>query len=166
MHCIIPAAATRHGTIVRLFVLGHPDGHVATVLPVQPRDVLLEVNAAFGRRDAPAMVQRFAPDAIVTDHRPGGLGSWRGHDELLAYYDGICGAARQLREDLEIVSEDGGVLIAECTFHAQLSEDGGPDEFVLPYALRVVVRDELIRELGIHEDVAAATQAAPMPETS
>src|SRR6478609_2352210 len=101
MHCIIPAAATRHGTIVRLFVLGHPDGHVATVLPVQPRDVLLEVNAAFGRRDAPAMVQRFAPDAIVTDHRPGGLGSWRGHDELLAYYDGICGAARQLSEDLE-----------------------------------------------------------------
>ena len=132
---------------------------------MQPRDVLLEVNAAFGRRDAPAMVDRFAPDAIVTDHR-GGLGSWRGRDELLAYYDGICGAARQLREDLEIVSEDGGVLIAECTVHAQLSEDGGPDEFVLPYALRVVVGDELIRELGIHEDVAAATQAAPMPETS
>jgi hypothetical protein len=28
MHCIIPAAAMRHGTIVRLFVLEHPDGHV------------------------------------------------------------------------------------------------------------------------------------------
>jgi hypothetical protein len=28
------------------------------------------------------------------------------------------------------------------------------------------VRDDLIQELGVHQDVAAATQAAPMPETS
>jgi hypothetical protein len=112
------------------------------------------------------MVERFAPDAAVTDHRPGGLGSWRGRDELLAYYAGICDSARALREDIEIVSDNGGVLIADCTFHAQLTEDGGPDEFVLPYALTVVVRDELIQELGLHQDVAAATQAAPMPETS
>ena len=133
---------------------------------MEPRDVLLEVNAAFGRRDARAMVEHFAPDAIATDHRPGGLGSWRGRDELFAYYDGICGAARRLREDLEIVSDRDGVLIADCTFRAQLTDDGGPDEFVLPYALTVVVRDELIQELGVHQDVAAATQAAPMPETS
>ena len=136
------------------------------MLTVQPRDVLLEVNAAFGRRDAPAMVERFAPDAIATDHRPGGLGSWRGRDELLAYYAGICDSARQLREDIEIVSDRGGVLVADCVFHAQLTEDGGPDEFVLPYALTAVVRDGLIQELGVHQDVAAATQAAPMPETS
>ena len=49
---------------------------------------------------------------------------------------------------------------------AQLSQDGGPEEFSLTYTLLAVVRDDLIQELGVHQDVAAATQAAPMPETS
>jgi len=136
------------------------------VLRVQPREVLLEVNAAFGRRDARGMVERFAPDAAVTDHRPGGLGSWRGRDELLAYYAGICDTALAIREDLEIVSERGAVVIADGVFNAQLSEDGGPEEFTLTYTLLAVVRDDLIQELGVHQDIAAATQAAPMPETS
>jgi ketosteroid isomerase-like protein len=133
---------------------------------VQPREVLLEVNAAFGRRDAQAMVERFAPDAVATDHRQGGLGSWRGRDELLAYYAGICDSARELREDLEIVSEQGDVVIANGVFNARLTEDGPLDEVTLSYTLHVVVRDGLIRELGVHQDVAAASQAAPMPETS
>ena len=134
---------------------------------MQPRDVLLEVNAAFGRRDAPAMVERFAPDAIATDHRQGGLGSWRGRDELLAYYAGICDSARELREDIEIVSERGDVVVADCVFHAQLTEDGGPPRSSrCPTRSLVVVRDGLIQELGVHQDVDAATQAAPMPETS
>ena len=136
------------------------------MLRVQPREVLLEVNAAFGRRDARGMVERFAPDAAVTDHRPGGLGSWRGRDELLAYYAGICDTALAIREDLEIVSERGAVVIADGVFNAQLSEDGGPEEFTLTYTLLAVVRDDLIQELGVHQDIAAATQAAPMPETS
>jgi ketosteroid isomerase-like protein len=133
---------------------------------VQPLEVLLEVNAAFGRRDAQAMVERFAPDAVVTDHRQGGLGSWRGRDELLAYYAGICDSARELREDIEIVSEQGDLVIADCVFNARLTEDGPPEEFTLPYALSVVVRDGLIQELGVHQDVAAAAQAASTPETS
>jgi hypothetical protein len=29
-----------------------------------------------------------------------------------------------------------------------------------------VIRDGLIQELGVHQDVAAAAQAAPTPETS
>jgi ketosteroid isomerase-like protein len=133
---------------------------------VQPRDVLLEVNAAFGRRDAAAMVERFAPDAVVTDHRQGGLGRWRGRDELLAYYAGICDTARELREDMEIVSEQGELVVADCVFNARLTEDGPADEFTLPYALAVVVRDGLIQQLGVHHDVAAAAQAVATPETS
>ena len=133
---------------------------------MEPRDVLLAVNAAFSRRDAPAMVERFAPDATVTDHRQGGLGSWHGHDELLAYYAGICDSAKELHEEIEIVSEHGDVLIADCVFNARLTDDGTAEEFTLPYALVVVVRDELIQELGIHQDVAAAQAAAPTPETS
>ena len=132
---------------------------------MEPREVLLEVNAAFGRRDARAMVERFAPDAIATDHRPGGLGSWRGRDELLAYYAGICDSAASCARTSRSC-RTATVVVADCVFHAQLTEDGGPDEFVLPYALSVVVRDGLIQELGVHQDVAAATQAAPMPETS
>jgi ketosteroid isomerase-like protein len=137
-----------------------------TVCCVQPRDVLLAVNAAFSRRDPQAMVERFAPDAAVTDHRQGGLGCWRGRDELLAYYAGICDSAHELREDLTIVAEHDGVLVADCMFHARLTEDGPAEEFSLPYGLVVVVRDGLIQELGVHQDAAAATQAASMPETS
>jgi ketosteroid isomerase-like protein len=137
-----------------------------TVQSMEPRDVLLAVNAAFSRRDAQAMVERFAPDAVVTDHRQGGLGSWRGRDELLAYYAGICDSARELREDIDIVSEQGDLVIADCVFNARLTEDGTAEEFTLPYALSVVVREGLIQELGVHQDVAAATQAAATPETS
>jgi ketosteroid isomerase-like protein len=133
---------------------------------VQPRDVLLAVTAAFSRRDAQAMVERFAPDAVVTDHRQGGLGSWRGHDELRAYYAGICDSARELREDLEIVSERGELVVAGCVFNARLTEEGAADEFSLTYGLTVVVRDGLIHELGVHQDAQAAAQAASMPETS
>jgi ketosteroid isomerase-like protein len=137
-----------------------------TVRRVQPRDVLLTVNAAFSRRDAPAMVEHFAPDAVVTDHREGGLGSWRGRDELLAYYAGICDIAQRIREDLEIVSETGDVIVADGVFNAQLSEEGGPEEFTLSYALMVVIRDGLIQELGVYPDVDTASQAASTPETS
>jgi ketosteroid isomerase-like protein len=133
---------------------------------MQPRDVLLAVNAAFSRRDAAGMVELFAPDAVATDHRQGGMGSWRGHEELLAYYAGICDSASEIREDIEIVSERGEVVIADCTFHARLTDEGPAEEFSLPYGLAVVVRDELIQELGVHQDAAAAAQAAPMPETS
>jgi ketosteroid isomerase-like protein len=141
------------------------DGSSGTVRVVQPRDVLLAVNAALCRRDPQAMVERFAPDAVVTDHR-GGLGSWRGRGELLAYYAGICDTALTIREDLEIVTERGDVVIADGVFNAQLSEEGGPEEFTLSYALMAVIRDGLIQELGVHQDVAAAAQAAPTPETS
>jgi ketosteroid isomerase-like protein len=143
------------------------DRSSGTVQPVEPRDVLLAVNAAFARRDAPAMIQRFAPDAVVTDHRQqGGLGRWRGRDELLAYYAGICDTAQELREDIEIVAEQGEVVVADCMFHARLTDDGSAEEFSLSYALVVVVRDDLIQELGVHQDVAAASQAALTPETS
>lgn len=133
---------------------------------MEPRAVLLAVNAAFSRRDAPAMVALFAPGAKVTDHREGGLGSWQGHDELLAYYAGICDSARELREDLEVVAEHGDVVVADCVFNARLSEDGPPEEFVLSYGLVVVVRDGLVEQIGIHRDAAAAQAAASTPETS
>lgn len=112
------------------------------------------------------MVGRFAPDAVVTDHRQGGMGSWRGREELLAYYAGICDSAKQLREDITILSEEGDVVAADCVFNAQLSDAGGPEEFVLSYGLMVVVRDDLIQELGVHQDAAAAQAAAATPETS
>jgi ketosteroid isomerase-like protein len=133
---------------------------------VQPRDVLLAVNAAFSRRDAAGMVEHFAPEAVASDHRQGGLGTWRGREELLAYYSGICDSAKELREDIEIVAEHGDVVIADCVFNARLTDTGMAEEFSLPYALVVVVRDGLVQELGVHQDVAAAQAAAAIPETS
>ena len=58
------------------------------------------------------------------------------------------------------------MIVADCLFNARLTEDGPAAEFSLPYALVVVVRDGLIQELGVHQDAAAAAQAAAMPETS
>ena len=133
---------------------------------MQPREVLLAVNAALCNRDAAAMVEHFAPDALVTDHRQGGMGSWRGRDELLAYYGGICGATVQLHEDLRIVHEQGDLVIANGLFRAQLTPDGTIDEFQLEYALTAVVRNDLIQELGVHQDLEAAHAFADAADTS
>jgi ketosteroid isomerase-like protein len=125
----------------------------------------MTVNAAFSRRDAAAMVALYAPDAVVVDHRQGGLGRWQGHEELLAYYAGICDTARELREDLEVVADGGDVLIADCLFTARLSDDGSAEEFSLGYALAVTIRDGLVQRIDLYSDATAA-QAAAMPETS
>jgi ketosteroid isomerase-like protein len=134
-------------------------------MTVEPRDVLMAVNAAFSRRDAAAMVALYAPDAVVADHREGGLGRWQGHDELLAYYAGICDTARELREELAVVGDQGDVLVADCLFTARLSDDGPAAEFSLGYGLVVTIRDGLVQQIDLYADAAAA-QAAAMPETS
>lgn len=129
------------------------------------REVLMMVNAAFSRRDAPAMIALYAPDAVVADHREGGLGRWQGREELLAYYAGICDSARELREELELVEDRGDVLIADCLFTARLSDDGPAEEFSLGYGLVATIRDGLIQRIDLYADGAAA-QAAPTPDTS
>jgi ketosteroid isomerase-like protein len=131
---------------------------------VQPLEVLKAVNAAFCRQDAAAMVALFSDDAVVADHRQGGLGRWQGREELLAYYTGICEAARELRERLDVVEDRGDVIVADCLFTARLSEDGPAEEVSLGYGLVATIADGLIRRIDLYQDGAAA-QAA-MPETS
>jgi ketosteroid isomerase-like protein len=131
---------------------------------VQPLEVLKAVNAAFCRQDAAAMVALFSDDAIVADHRQGGLGRWQGRQELLAYYTGICEAARELREQLEVVEDRGDVIAAHCIFTARLSEDGPAAEVSLNYGLVATIADGLIQRIDLYQDGAAAQ--AEMPATS
>jgi ketosteroid isomerase-like protein len=75
---------------------------------------------AFSRRDVDGMLEFFAPDAVVTDRRAVGWGEFRGHEAMRSYYLGLFDNADDLHEDLEIVSEEGDLVIASCRLEAHL----------------------------------------------
>ena len=120
-------------------------------------DIVHANSAAFSRRDVEAMLELYAPDAVVIDRRPVGWGEFRGHDALRSYYQGLFDNAAELREDLEIVSEDGGVVVASCKLSAQIADQGEPGEITFRYALRITLADGLITAMDIYDDVRRAT---------
>lgn len=119
-------------------------------------DVVRANSAAFSRRDEEGMLECFAPDAVVEDRRAVGWGAHRGHDALRAYYQGLFDNAAELREDLEIVSDEDDLVVASCRVTAHLvgQSDAPPVEFA--YALRIAFADGLIRSMEIYEDAGAA----------
>jgi ketosteroid isomerase-like protein len=119
-------------------------------------EVVLGNNAAFCRRDVEGMLAHFAPDAHVVDLRPSGFGEYRGHEAIHAYYGGIFDNVVQINEDLEIVSAEGGVVVAGCRTWAELSSDMGSGDFAVDYALLIDIRDGLITRLEVHPDADAA----------
>jgi ketosteroid isomerase-like protein len=114
-------------------------------------------SRAFSRRDVDAMLELHAPDAAAIDRRPVGWGEFRGHDALRSYYEGLFDNASELDEQLEIVSEDGDVVVAACVLTARLVDppDAAPVSF--GYALRITLADGLITTVEIFEDAPAAT---------
>jgi ketosteroid isomerase-like protein len=129
-------------------------------VPVTNRDIVKANNEAFSRRDPDAMLELYAPDAVVIDRRSVGWGEFRGHDALHAYYQGLFDNADELHEDLEVVSEDGDVLVASCRLTAKLKgqPEAGPVEF--GYALRIWMAGGLIAAMDIYEDAEAAGAAS------
>ena len=113
-------------------------------------------SAAFSRRDENGMLEFYAPDAVVIDRRAVGWGEFRGHDALRSYYQGLFDNAAELREDLEIVSDEDDLIIASCrvTVHLAGQPDAPPVEF--EYALRIALADGAIQSMEIYEDAAAA----------
>jgi ketosteroid isomerase-like protein len=122
-----------------------------------PEAEVVHANSrAFSRRDVEAMLELYAPDAVVTDRRSVGWGEFRGHDALRSYYQGLFDNVAELREDLEIVSEDGGVIVADCRLTARLIDPPDADEVAFAYALRITMAGGLIAAMEIHENARAA----------
>ena len=128
--------------------------------PATNVDVIRANSRAFSRRDVDAMLELYAADAVVTDRRPVGWGEFRGHDDLRSYYQGIFDNADELREDLEIVAEDGDLVVAWCELHARIA--GQPEAGVITfrYALRIRLADGVIAAMDIHDDADTAVRAA------
>ena len=113
-------------------------------------------SAAFSRCDADAMLALYAPDAVVVDRRAVGWGEFRGRDALHSYYQGIFDNADGLHEDLEVVAEHGGVIVASCDLRVRIAGQPDADEVTFHYALRITLADGLITSMDIHEDAREA----------
>jgi ketosteroid isomerase-like protein len=124
-------------------------------------DIALANNAAFSRKDVDAMLELHRPDAVVADRREVGFGVFQGHGAIRAYYEGLFDNVASVKEDMEVVSSDDGLVIASCHVRAALTgQAGDPPAVTFDYALRIKVEDELIASLEIYPDAAAARAAA------
>jgi ketosteroid isomerase-like protein len=119
-------------------------------------DVALANSQAFSRRDIDAMMELFAPDAVVRDRRAVGWGEFDGRDAVRAYYEGLFDNTEELDEDMTVASADGDVVIAPCKARARLTGAAQNDVMTFDYVLKVRVADGLIEELEIYEDLEAA----------
>jgi ketosteroid isomerase-like protein len=126
----------------------------------EPVDVVLASNAALNRRDVPAMLANYAPDATVDDHRQVSLGSFRGHDQLHALYSGLVGAAAEFTERVAFLAVDGGVVVAACEVQARLADDATGRLIGAEYGYVATVREDRIASLVLFDDGAAALAAS------
>jgi ketosteroid isomerase-like protein len=117
-------------------------------------DVVRANSEAFSRRDIDAMMDFFAPDAVVRDRRSVGWGDFEGRDAVRAYYEGLFDNTEELFEDLTVATDGGDVVVASCRASARLI--GVPDVMTFDYALKVTVADGAIQALEIYEDTATA----------
>jgi ketosteroid isomerase-like protein len=125
-------------------------------VPSSNVDVVLANSQAFSRRDADAMLALYAPDAVVVDRRAVGWGEFRGHDALRSYYQGLFDNVSELTEELDVVSEDGDVVVADCRLEARLVDPPDAAPVAFTYALRITLAGGLITAMDIHEDASAA----------
>lgn len=121
-------------------------------MPGDPVDVVRENSAAFSAMDVDRMLAHYAEDAEWIDHRRMGLGSFRGHAELRAFYLGIFHSAAEMHEQLEVVAADGELVVADCELRGRLAEGPRGSTAGATYGMVITVRDGLIRRLDVCED--------------
>lgn len=110
-------------------------------------------NAAFSRMDVDGMLELYAPDAIVVDRRRVSLGTFTGHGELRPYYLSIFHSADSLAEDLSVLADEDGVVVAHCLLRGRLAGAPlGAADVEAPYGLVIHVRGGRIARLEIFED--------------
>jgi ketosteroid isomerase-like protein len=117
-------------------------------------------NRAFSNRDVDAMLELYAPDAEVIDHRHLGLGSFRGHDELRPYYLSIFHGADALREELAVLAARDGVVACHCETWARLPSDREGAGFTTPYGLVYTLHDGKVAKLEVYRDGDEALAAS------
>ena len=116
-------------------------------------EVVLANSAAFSRMDVEGMLAMYAEDAVVTDRRRVSMGTFRGHDELRAYYLSIFHTASELHEEMRVLAERDGVVVAGCELRGRLADaPASAADVVVPYGLVIEVRDGRITRLDLHED--------------
>ena len=128
-------------------------------------DVVRANSAAFNRQDVDAMLEFFTPDGIAWDRRAVGFGEFRGREAVRAYYQGLFDNVAEGHEALEVVSEEGDVVIARCHVVVRLlggDEDDQADDVTFDYALRVTLTAGRIASLEIFDDVASAASSPPL----
>ena len=121
-------------------------------MPRTATDVVLENNRAFSAMDVDAMLVLYAPDAEVVDHRRASMGSFQGHDELRAFYLSIFHTACELREELTVLAERDGILVAHCELFGRLAAEPTGPEINVPYGLVYELREDVVARLRIADD--------------
>lgn len=114
-------------------------------------------SEAFSRRDVEAMLELYAPDAVVTDRRAVGWGEFRGRDALRSYYQGLFDNVSGLHEELVVVEDRGEVIVAACRVRARIVDQPDAEEMTFDYALRIALADRLIVSMDIFEDADSVT---------
>ncbi|HEX2085342.1 MAG TPA: nuclear transport factor 2 family protein [Solirubrobacteraceae bacterium] len=120
------------------------------------RDEVSVVRAnseAFSRMDVDAMLELYAPDAVVVDRRRVSIGTFVGHDELRPYYLSIFHTASELYEDLQVIAHRGELVVADCEVRGRLANaPAGAPEVTVPYGLAITVKDGRISRLELYEN--------------
>jgi len=119
-------------------------------------------SAAFSDRDVDTMLTYYAPDAVVVDQRPHGLGSFTGHEELRNYYLSIFHSVETMREHLEVLAHRGDVVVAHCELWARLPSDTSGAGFTAIYGLVMLFEDDRIARLDIYADGQEALAASAL----
>ena len=123
-------------------------------------DVVLANSAAFSAMDVDAMLELYAPDAVMADRRRVSLGTFTGHDELRAYYLSIFHSAAELREHLEIIGHAGPFVAARGELVGRLAADTSGTTVTVTYGMALEVRDGRIVRLQLAEDGDHALELA------
>jgi ketosteroid isomerase-like protein len=116
-------------------------------------------SAAFSRRDVEGMLACYTADAVVADRRPHGMGTFRGHAALRAYYSGIFDNADELREELEILEASEERVVAGAKLWVKLSSAAGSGDLTTEYGMVIAMRDGLIASIDLHADGLSALAA-------
>ena len=125
-----------------------------------PVDVILAANAAMNRLDPYGMLENYATDAVVRDHRAVPFGDFSGHTELHGLYAGLVGLASEFTERLEFLAMDGETIVADCEVSARLVDDPTGRMIGAEYGYVAVIRDDLVQSLELYDDGQAALDAS------
>ena len=125
-----------------------------------PVDVILAANAAMNRRDPDGMLENYAPDAVVRDHRAVPFGDYTGREQLHDLYAGILGLASEFTERLEFLAMHGETIVADCEVSARLVDDPFGPMVGAEYGYIATVRDDRIVSLDLYDDGQAALDAS------